>query len=169
MIIIISQSRWWNTHWLYAYAGGTAIMSLSEGEFLRFLSMDLSDFLEEYGRLLKGDLRKARSLSAMASVYIQSANELLRTGNQKQVPLDRGYVYLLSARNINIYKIGSFENGIESSAEPSQQVLVLEFMKSANPFSDQRRIQSLFQSNKVTKDWFSFSEAELSLVRQQFA
>jgi hypothetical protein len=73
-------------------------MSLSEGEFLRFLSMGLDVFLEEYGRLLKEDSPKAQSLSAMASVYIELATALLRSGNQKEVPSGRGYVYLLLVR-----------------------------------------------------------------------
>jgi hypothetical protein len=143
-------------------------MSLSEGEFLRFLSMGLDLFLEEYGRLLKEDFPKAQSLSAMASVYLELATALLRAGNPKEVSLGRGYVYLLRAVGIDLYKIGSSEDRIESSAESSQQVSVLEFRKSANPSSEQRRIQSRFQSNQVTQEWFNFSEAELSLVRQQF-
>jgi hypothetical protein len=60
--------------------------------------MGLDVFLEEYGRLLKEDSPKAQSLSAMASVYIELATALLRSGNQKEVPSGRGYVYLLLVR-----------------------------------------------------------------------
>jgi hypothetical protein len=144
-------------------------MSLSEGDFLRFLSMELYDFLEEYGRVLKEDLEKTRSLSAMASVYIQSASKLLRTENQREAPRNRGYVYLLSAVGIDLYKIGSSEDGIDNFSEYFQPISVLEFRESDAPSSDKRRIQSMFEANRVTEEWFNFSEAELNLVRQQFA
>ena len=80
--------------------------------------MELDVFLEEYGRLLKEDSEKAQSLSAVASVYVKLASELLQSGNQK--------------------------------------------------YEEKRRIQSMFQANKVTNEWFNFSKEELLLVRQQF-
>lgn len=128
--------------------------------------MELDVFLEEYGRLLKEDSEKVPSLSAVASVYVKLASELLQSGNQNEVPFGRGYVYLLCAVGIDLYKIGSSEDDLDAVSR--QEVLVLEFMNSTNPYEEKRRIQSMFQANQVTNEWFNFSKEELLLVRQQF-
>ena len=128
-------------------------MSLSEEEFLLLLAMDLDVFLEEYGRLLKEDIEKAKSLSGMASVYLKFASALLLSKSQLDTSLGRGCVYLLHAVGIDLYKIGSSDDELKSPAN-SQQVLVLEVMHCANPSREKERIQSMFQASKVANEWF---------------